>query len=91
MAKEIVLFSSEEPKSLESTAAFLRQLADRFTDAGGEVVLRKGAEEFRMVIPPNIVLELKAEKEEKKGGTKHSFEIEIEWVEGEESGPVTLG
>lgn len=91
MAKEKVLFKSEEPKSLGAVADFLRQFADRLSDQGGEVVLKKGAEEFRMSIPSSVVLELKAEEEPKKTRLKRSFEIEIEWYEGEDSGPVTLG
>jgi len=86
MAEEVVLFKSEEPKSLDDVAIFLRQLANRLD--GNEVVLRRGEEEVRLAIPNRVVLELKAEEE----GAKRSLEIEIEWTEGEaETGEMSLG
>ena len=90
MGREIVLFKSEEKKDLPSVAAFLRQLADKLD--GNQVVLRQGTEEIVLDIPNNVILELKAEEENKKGKMKRTFEIEIEWIEGDESGgAVTLG
>jgi len=90
MGKEIVLFKSEERKDLASVAAFLHQLADKF--AGNQVVLRQGTEEIVIDIPNNVVLELKVEEEDKKGKAKRTLEVEIEWIEGDESGSaVTLG
>ena len=85
MAEEVVLFKSEEPKSLDDVAIFLRQLANRLD--GNEVVLRRGEEEVRLAIPNRVVLELKAEEE----GNKRSLEIEIEWTEGEAEGEMSLG
>jgi len=90
MGREIVLFKSEEKKDLPSVATFLRQLADKLD--GNQVVLRQGTEEIVLDIPNNVILELKAEEENKKGKMKRTFEIEIEWIEGDESGgAVTLG
>ena len=90
MGKEIVLFKSEERKSIQSVAEFLHQLADKLAE--NKVVLRRGAEEIQVSIPDNVILELKVEEEIKKGKTQHSIEIEIEWLEGDESGHVvTLG
>jgi len=90
MGKEIVLFKSEERKDLASVVAFLHQLADKF--AGNQVVLRQGTEEIVIDIPNNVVLELKVEEEDKKGKVKRTLEVEIEWIEGDESGGVvTLG
>ena len=90
MGKEIVLFKSEERKDLASVVAFLHQLADKF--AGNQVVLRQGTEEIVIDIPNNVVLELKVEEEDKKGKAKRTLEVEIEWIEGDESGGVvTLG
>jgi hypothetical protein len=44
-----------------------------------------------MDIPDNVILELKVEEEDKKGKMKRTFEVEIEWIEGDESGgAVTL-
>ena len=89
MAREIVLFSSEERQKLPAVSAFLRELADRLDS--GQVVLRKGSEELTLDIPTNVVLEIKAEEEPKDQRTKRSLEIEIEWVEGEDEGVFTLG
>ena len=90
MGREIVLFKSEEKKDLPSVATFLRQLADKLD--GNRVVLRQGTQEIVLDIPNNVVLELKAEEEDKKGKMKRTLEVEIEWIEGDESGgAVTLG
>ena len=90
MGKEIVLFKSEERKSIQSVAEFLHQLADKLAE--NKVILRRGTEEIQVNIPDNVILELKVEEEIKKNKTQHSLEIEIEWIEGDESGGVvTLG
>ncbi len=88
---EIVLFKSEEKKSIQEVAGILRQIADKVES--GEVVLSRGAEEVRLKIPANVTLELKVEEETKKY-TKKSLEIEIEWPEGGEeegSAEVSIG
>jgi len=90
MAKEIVLFKSEEKKDLQSVSDFLHQLADRL--AHNQVILRQGKEKITLDIPNHVILELKVEEEDKKGKTKHTLEVEIEWIEGDESGGVvTIG
>jgi len=90
MAKEIVLFKSEERKNLQSISVFLNRLADRL--AHNQVILRKGVEELALGIPNNVILELKVEEEDKNGKTKRTLEIEIEWIDGDDSGgAVTLG
>ena len=90
MAKEIILFKSEEPANLTDVATFLHQLADKL--AQGQVILRQGNDELTLDIPNKVVLELKAEEEAKKNKTQRSLEIEIEWIVGDESGGgVTLG
>ena len=90
MGKEVILFKSEEKRSLADVAAFLRQLADKITQ--GQVVLRQGGEEVILDMPNNVVLELKAEEEAKKNKTQRSLEVEIEWIVGDETGgSVTLG
>ena len=86
MGKEIVLFKSEERKDLTSVVAFLHQLADKL--AGNQVVLRQGTEEIVIDVPNNVVLELKVEEEDKKGKVKRTLEVEIEWIEGDDSGGV---
>ena len=90
MGREIVLFKSEERRELFAVAVFLRQLADKLDE--NQVILRQGAEEIVLDIPNNVVLELKAEEEDKKGKPKRTLEVEIEWIEGDESGgEVSLG
>lgn len=90
MGQEVVLFKSEERHSRQEVAGFLRELADKVD--GGEVVLRKGTEELTLKLPGNLVLEVKAEEEDKTGRTKRSLEVEIEWYEGQEDeGALTLG
>ncbi len=64
MSKEIVLFSSEEKKDLQSVAAFLHQLADKL--AQNQVILHKGGEEIKLEISNNVVLELKAKRKPRK-------------------------
>ena len=86
MGKEIVLFKSEERKDLASVVAFLHQLADKLAE--NQVILRQGSTEIVVNIPDNVVLELKVEEEDKKGKMKRTLEVEIEWVEGDESGGV---
>ena len=86
MGKEIVLFKSEERKDLASVVAFLHQLADKLAE--NQVILRQGSTEIVVNIPDNVILELKVEEEDKKGKMKRTLEVEIEWIEGDESGGV---
>ncbi len=90
MAKEVVLFKSEERMERQSVAEFLHQLADKL--AQGRVILRQGDQEVILDIPNKVVLELKADEEAKKRKTQRSLEVEIEWIEGDDAGgSVTLG
>lgn len=90
MARETVLFSSEERMDKDQVVAFLRQLADKIS--AGQVILKQGESELALTLPDRLVLEVKVEEEPKGGGMKRSLEIELEWVEGEASqGSVTLG
>jgi amphi-Trp domain-containing protein len=92
MGKEVRLFKSEERRSRPEVTAFLRELADKIDS--GQVVLRQGAEELKLDIPQNLVLEIQVEEEDKKSkGLEHSLEVEIAWYEGgqESSGPLELG
>ena len=83
MGKEIVLFESEEKRDAQDIAKFLRELADRV--AMREVILRKGAEELTLELPPVMTLEVKAEEETSKSGKVHySLEVELEWKPGDE-------
>ena len=91
MGKEVILFKSEEKRDRADVAAFLRQLADKVE--AGDVVLRQGADELTLSIPPVVTLEVKAEEESSKKGPKNSLEIELEWRPGAEqqAGRLELG
>jgi len=84
MSPEVVLFRSEEKKDRSEVVEFCRTLADKLGQ--GELTLRAGSEEIHLVFPQNVVLELKVEEETKHGKLKKTFELEIEWYEGDESG-----
>jgi amphi-Trp domain-containing protein len=81
MGRETVLFKSEEKKASGDVANTLRQIADKI-DAG-TMILKQGSEEITLEFPKNMVLELKIEEEQGKR-LKKSFEIELEWIMGEE-------
>lgn len=90
MGKEVVLFSSEEQMDLQAVVQFLHDLADKLSEK--EVTLRKGSEELTLKLPGQVVLEVKAEEEQKKQRTQRSLEIELEWYEGQEDeGSLSLG
>jgi amphi-Trp domain-containing protein len=89
MAKEQILFSSEEKTNAQHVSDFLRQLADKIQ--AGQVILKQAGEEVTADIPPNLVLEVKLEEEAKKKGTQRSLEVEIEWMVGSEGLPVKSG
>jgi amphi-Trp domain-containing protein len=79
--KEIVLMKSEQRLDRASVAAFLRELADKLDT--GTVSLKQAGEELQLEIPEQIILEIKAEEEEKSKGTQRSLEIELEWMLGD--------
>ena len=81
MGRETVLFKSEEKKASREVANTLRQIADKIDD--GTMILKQGSEEITIEFPKNMVLELKIE-EEQGARLKKSFEIELEWIIGEE-------
>lgn len=81
--KETVLFKSEEKMARSDVTAALRTIADKLDS--GQLVLSMGEDQVSLEIPENVTLELKAEEEAgRRGGTKKSLEIEIEWMEGQE-------
>ena len=82
MGRETVLFKSEEKKASSDIANTLRQIADKIDD--GTMILKQGSEEITLEFPKNMVLELKIEEEQGKKQLKKSFEIELEWIIGEE-------
>ena len=81
MGRETVLFKSEEKKASGDIANTLRQIADKIDN--GTMILKQGVEEITLEFPENMVLELKIEEEQGKT-LKKSFEIELEWIIGEE-------
>lgn len=81
MGKETVLFKSEEKKASKDVAIALRRIADKIDD--GNMTLKKGSEEITVEFPKRMIIELKIEEEQGKR-LKKSFEIELEWVVGDE-------
>lgn len=88
MAKKSILFKSEEWKARQSTAAFLRELADNLDQ--GEVTLRRGEEEVTLTFPETLELEIEVTEKVKKHTTERELEIDIEWTEEQTQGTVTL-
>lgn len=90
MGKETRLFKSEERKSRSELSAFMRQLADKIAE--GQVMLRQGQEEMTLQLPPNLILEVQLEDEDRGSkGIQHSLEVEIKWFDDELGGPLELG
>jgi len=81
MGVETVLFKSEEKKSSQEIASILRKIADKIDS--GSITLQHGVDEIIVAFPEHMVLELKVEEEQGKK-LKKSFEIELEWIPGEE-------
>jgi amphi-Trp domain-containing protein len=88
MVREIVFFKSEKRKDLQGVSTFLHQHADRL--AQNQITLRRGEEEFTPDFPNKSVLELKVEEEDRHGKTKRTLEIEIEWIDGDDSGDAVI-
>lgn len=86
MGIETVLFKSEEKKSAAEIANILRQIAEKIDS--GAMTLQQGGDEITVTFPGSMVLELKVEEEQGRK-LKKSFEIELEWVPGEEQGGST--
>ena len=87
MGVETVLFKSEEKKTSRDIATVLRHIADKIDD--GTMTLKQGSDEITVAFPKNMVLELKVEEEQGKK-LKKSFEIELEWIVGDDHTPDTV-
>ncbi len=74
-AREEVVFRSEEPRSVEEIGEFLVRVGKRLKEKGS-FGLTQGDQQVEICPSGATKLELKYEVE---GGTKHQFEIEIEW------------
>lgn len=81
MGVETVLFKSEEKKSAAEIAAVLRQIADKIESGG--MTLKQEDTKIVLDFPATMVLEMKVEEEQGRK-LKKSFEIELEWVPGED-------
>ena len=81
MGIETVLFKSEEKKSAKEIADVLRLIADKVEE--GSMTLQQSGNEIIVDFPATMVLEMKVEEEQGRK-LKKSFEIELEWVPGEE-------
>ena len=79
MGRKNKLFKSEELKSRQEVAAFLKELAEKLEV--NRLVLSRGAENVSLNIPDNISLGIVSESKKKKGKRKHSLELEMEWLE----------
>lgn len=85
MGKETTLFKSKERNRRTDVVSFLHALADKIDQ--GQVVLRQGRDEVTLKIPESIVLEVKAEDEQKKvKGVQHSLEVELKWYDKDHNG-----
>ncbi|RQD76524.1 MAG: amphi-Trp domain-containing protein [Candidatus Syntrophonatronum acetioxidans] len=76
-AKEEVIFSSEEPRSVSEIGDFLIQAGQKLKEQGF-FTLTSGDKQLEVRPEGATKLELKYEIE----GAKHEFEIEIEWKPG---------
>ena len=81
MGIETVLFKSEEKKTSIDIANVLRHIADKIDT--GTMTLKQGSDEITIEFPKDMVLELKVEEEQGKR-MKKSFEIELEWMVGDD-------
>ncbi len=84
--REEVIFSSEEPRSVQEIGDFLIQVGQKLREQGF-FHLTRGEQEIEIRPTGSTKLELKYEIE---GGTKHGFEIEIEWKPGPGGGRVDI-
>lgn len=89
MSEKKTLFRAEEWKARQSTAVFLRELADNLE--AGEVTLRRGSEEFSFSLPETLELEITVTEKTKEHKTERELEIEIEWTEEQVTGTVSVG
>jgi len=75
-------------KSCQEIATFLREMADKMDN--NQFTLKKGSQEVDLTLPNSIELELEVEEKSKQRGIKREFEIELEWYENADEGPVEL-
>ncbi len=85
--KEEVIFSAEEPRTVQEIGEFLLQIGQKLKEQG-YFTLSQGENQIEVRPEGGTKLELKYEIE---GQSKHGFEIEIEWDPGKgEGGTVNI-
>ncbi|HKK98998.1 MAG TPA: amphi-Trp domain-containing protein [Desulfotignum sp.] len=82
MGRETILFKTEEKKSAKEISDTLRLIADKI-DAG-TMTLEQGGNEVTVTFPATMEMQLKVE-EEQGARLKKKFEVELEWIPGEEA------
>ncbi len=80
---ENIIFSSEEPRTIEEIGDFLIQAGQKLKEQG---FFTLSQDDQQVEIRPGGATKLELKYEVKKD-TKHQFEIEIEWKEGAAGGP----
>ena len=91
MGKEIVLLRNKEKMSRQDASELLRTLADKINT--GKISLSSGDKNVELIIPDQVEIELKAEKEIGMKKTTKKLEIEIEWLVGgssQNTGPLVI-
>ena len=88
---EEVLFETETRKSRAEVAAYLRSVADKL-DGDGNVSLSAGDQSVDLTVPDSTEFEVKVEREAPAGAEtgELSLELEIEWDEGGDDGPLNI-
>ncbi len=71
------LYKSENQKSRQEVAEFLRDLAGKVEQ--GSLVLPGQKGEVNIEFPESMVLEYDVEEKTKDSGSKMSLEVELEW------------
>ncbi|HKJ98417.1 MAG TPA: amphi-Trp domain-containing protein [Desulfotignum sp.] len=82
MGRETILFKTEEKKSAREISDTLRVIADKI-DAGS-MTLEQGGNEVTVAFPATMEIQLKVE-EEQGARLKKKFEVELEWIPGEDT------
>ena len=82
MGREVVLFKSEEKKTAGEIADALRLIAEKIES--GTMTLKQSDNEIVLDFPGAMKFELKVEEEHGRK-LKKSFEIELEWIPGEDA------
>jgi amphi-Trp domain-containing protein len=91
MGRETTLFKSKQRMNRADLSAFLHQLGDKISE--GQILLRQGSDEVTLQLAEYLILDIKAEDEQKKKkGLEHTLEFEIKWFDDESiSAPLELG